>query len=105
MRYNEVRKIIDGIVENEINHIQQYGEVEFVHEDIEQKELNKTTREIFEKLKDSLSEEQQELLFNLETAITTEWTNLCMFYFREGLRAGVCNLKFLSEIDKIGYIL
>ena len=52
-----------------------------------------------------MSEEQRKLLLSLDFAIADEWTNICKFYFKEGLKAGICNLKFLNEINSVGSIL
>lgn len=105
MGFNEVKKIVDGIVKNEFNHIQISLEKDFIDNNTEQKELTKTTQEIFEELKSSMSEEQRKLLLSLDFAIADEWTNICKFYFKEGLKAGICNLKFLNEINSMGSIL
>lgn len=105
MNNEKIIALVNGIVENEFNHIQINLEKDFVDNNIEQKELTKATQEIFKELRSSLSKEQEELLFDLEFAITDEWTRLCEFYFKEGLRAGLNNLKFLNEIDFIGSIL
>lgn len=105
MKYDEAKKIVDGIVENEFEHIQRLKEHEFLNVDTEQQQFNKTTVEIFKELSSSLSKEQEELLFDLDYATADEWTNLCRFYFKEGLRAGLSNLKFLNEIGFIESIL
>lgn len=105
MKYDEAKKIVDGIVENEFIHIQRLKENEFSNIDTEQEQLSKNATEIFEELRSTLSKEQEELLFDLEFAICNEWTNLCIFYFKEGLRAGLSNLKFLNEIGFVESIL
>ena len=105
MKSEKVVALVNGIVENEFEHIQTNLEKDFAERNEEQQQLNKTAREIFEELRSSMSEEQEELLLDLEFAITDEWTNICRFYFKEGLRAGLNNLKFLNEIDFIGSLL
>lgn len=49
--------------------------------------------------------EQQRLIEELENSISNAWIELCRFYFKEGVRAGLTNLKFLNEIDDIEYII
>ena len=56
-------------------------------------------------LKKDTTEEQQRLINEFEDSISAEWLELCEFYFREGLRAGLSNLKFLKEIEHIEYYL
>ena len=78
-----------------------FKEKNFDDKDIMQKGLHKASVELMNKLMETLSEEQQELLDDLDTAICNEWTNLCRFYLREGIAAGLTNLKYLNEIDNI----
>ena len=75
MNIKNIENIVNGIVENEFNHVQ------------------------------DTTEEQQRLIRELEDSISAEWLKLCIFYFREGLRAGLSNLKFLKEIEHIDYYL
>ena len=102
MNYEKTRELVKNIIENEFEHVQSLRESEFEERDLIQKQLTQTSREIFEELRGSLSEEQEKLLFDLEFAITDEWTNFCRFYFKEGIKAGLVNLKFLKLIDYIG---
>ena len=62
-------------------------------------------KDIYQSLKKDTTEEQQRLIGELEDSISAEWLKLCEFYFREGLRAGLTNLKFLKEIEHIEYYL
>lgn len=101
MNYEKICKLINGIIESEFNHVQMFKEKNFDDKDIMQKGLHKTSVELMNKLMGTLSEEQQELLDDLDTAICNEWTNLCRFYLREGIAAGLTNLKYLNEIDNI----
>lgn len=101
MKYDEAKKIVDGIIESEFNHVQMFKEANFMDTDEEQQVLNKTSVELMNKLMETLSEEQQELLDKLDGALASEWTNLCRFYLREGIAAGLTNLKYLNEIGFI----
>lgn len=104
MKFEQVEKLINGIVENEIRHIANEQEVEFTNENQEYINQNKNTNDIYNALKNQLTEEQQYLLNDLMDSTAIEWILLNEFYFKEGLRAGLSNLKFLNELDN-SYLL
>lgn len=105
MNIKNIENIVNGIVENEFNHVQETLEVDFVNENFEYNQQILITKAIREALKKDTTEEQQRLIGELEDSILSEWFELCQFYFREGLRAGLSNLKFLNEIDNVKYML
>lgn len=102
MKYEKICKLIDGVIENEFNHVQEFKEMNFCNKDKEQQQLSKELEEIKDKLMGTLSEEQQDLLDKLDCANTNVWINLCRFYFKEGAAAGLTNLKCLNTIDSVG---
>lgn len=101
MNIKNIENIVNGIVENEFNHVQETLEADFENENLEYKQQELITKVIREALKKDTTEEQQRLIRELEDSISAEWLKLCEFYFREGLRAGLTNLKFLKEIEHI----
>lgn len=105
MNIKNIENIVNGIVENEFNHVQETLEADFENENLEYKQQELITKVIREALKKDTTEEQQRLIRELEDSISSEWLKLCIFYFREGLRAGLSNLKFLKEIEHIDYYL
>ena len=105
MNIKNIENIVNGIVENEFNHVQETLEADFENENLEYKQQELITKVIREALKKDTTEEQQRLIRELENSISDEWIELCRFYFREGLRAGLSNLKFLKEIEHIDYYL
>lgn len=105
MNIKNIENIVNGIVENEFNHVQETLEADFENENLEYKQQELITKVIREALKKDTTEEQQRLIEELEGSISAEWLKLCIFYFREGLRAGLSNLKFLKEIEHIEYYL
>ncbi|MDY4605862.1 hypothetical protein [Clostridium tertium] len=102
MNYEKICGLVEGIIKSEFNHVQEFKETSFIDKDREQKINAENTRKLFDKLNISLTEDQQDLLNDFDAAIAAEWINLCKFYFEEGLRAGLTNLKFLNHIDGIG---
>lgn len=105
MNIKNIENIVNGIVENEFNHVQETLEADFENENLEYKQQELITKVIREALKKDTTEEQQRLIRELEDSISSEWIELCRFYFREGLRAGLSNLKYLKEIEHIEYYL
>ncbi|WP_346929193.1 hypothetical protein [Clostridium sp.] len=105
MKYEETKKLIENIIENEFNHVQDYEERKFTDTDKEQIELTEESEKLFDQLFENMPKEYQELLNAYSDAVLYDWVNMCRFYFKEGVRAGTTNLKFLSEIDNIGSIL
>ena len=105
MKYDETKKIVDGIIESEFNHVQMFKERDFTDKDTMQKGLYKTSVELMDKLIETLSEEQKDILNDLDAAICNEWINLLKFYFKEGIAVGLTNLNYLNEIDNISSYL
>lgn len=105
MNIKNIENIVNGIVKNEYNRTQEILEVDFENENTEYKQKVLMTQVIREALKKDTTEEQRRLIGELEDSISAEWLELCEFYFREGLRAGLSNLKFLKEIEHIEYYL
>lgn len=105
MEFDKVTKVIDGVIENEFRHIQDFEEKDFTDNDLEYKKESEMTLSLYKKLENGLTEEQKELLDELYSSFDNEMVELCRFYFKEGLRAGLSNLKFLSDINYIENII
>ena len=105
MKFDKVRKIVDGVIENEFRHVEEFLVKGFEDNDIEYKKESAMTQLLYEKLEESLTEEQKDLLDNLYSAMILEGVSLGRFYFKEGVRSGLTNLKFLDEINYIGTII
>ena len=105
MKFEQVNKIINGIVENEIEHIENEQEVEFIEKNQDYINQRENSNDIYNTLKNQLTEEQQYLLNDLMDSLVMEESIIKIFYFKEGLRAGLSNLKFLNEVDGIEVIL
>ncbi len=104
MKYEEVKKLVNSVIENEFDHVQEYQERKFIDTDKEQLELTETSEKLFKKLCEGMPKEYQKLLDEYYSATGSEWINLCMFYFREGVIAGLTNLEFLKDTEIINVI-
>lgn len=105
MEFDKVTKVIDGVVENEFRHIQEFKEKDFADNDLEYKKKSEMTQLLYKKLEEGMTEEQKDLLDKLYSSMILEGVSLGRFYFKEGVRAGLTNLKFLDEIECIGTII
>lgn len=106
MKYEEIKKLINNVIENEFRKTE--GEaLQGIDEETNDKywDYNSKIIELQGKIKDSLTEELRECFFQCEELVTKQFLIEIEYYFREGVRAGVTNLKFLSDIENIGIIL
>ena len=98
MKYEVIKKLIINIIENEFVHIQEHEEVEYTK--IADQEVKvEVTNNILDRVKEALPKEKRELAEELEAAFIDEWVNMCKFYFKAGVRAGLTNLKFLNDVN------
>jgi len=95
------KKIVNGIIENEFIHIQENNELDFTKNNIDYGQAELMTEIIYKALKKNMTDKQRDLLDELYSSINNEAIELCRFYFREGVKAGLVNLEFLKEIDNI----
>lgn len=102
MNYKTINGLVEGVIESEFGNVQEFREFKFSQIDLSQKELDKEVLMMWDKIKSNLSIEQQDLVDKLETVLANKWTNICRFYFREGVGAGLTNLKFLNNIEGVG---
>ncbi len=104
MKYEEITKLINNVIENEFNHVQECDERDFADADKEQIELTQIAEKLFKQLCEDMPEECQKSLDEYYAATTQEWINLCKFYFRAGVIAGLTNLDFLKDTGMTNYI-
>lgn len=101
MEYKDIKKLTENIIENEFQHIQENGERNFIDTDKEQIELTGESERLFNELFDNTPKEYQKLLYDYYAAVSADWVNMCRFYFKEGVKAGMSNLEFIKEIDGV----
>ena len=104
MKYEEITKLINNVIENEFNHVQDCQEREFVDTDKEQIDLTEISEKLFKQLCENMPDEYQRLLGHYYDSVSSEWINLCRFYFRAGAVAGLTNLEFLKDTGMTNYI-
>ncbi len=101
MKHEEIKKLMKDIIENEFQHIAEYEEINFINADKEQNELSNLSEELFLKLREILPEEHSRLLFDFYSSVGNQYINMCRFYFKKGVVAGINNLNFIRKIDGI----
>ncbi len=104
MKYEEMRKLIENIIENEFMHISKCDEKSFLDTDKEQIELSETSDNLLKQLHENIPEECQKLLNDYSNAVLYEWVNICRFYFEKGVVAGTTNLEFLKDTKLMSYM-
>lgn len=100
MNLEDTKKLVNGVIENEFNHISECKEHEEVLADTELSMLQKTADELMNKLCEA-APEHAKLIDEFDSALTNYWTTLCRYYFKKGVIASATNLKFLKDISII----
>ncbi len=104
MKYEEIKKLIKNVIDNEFMHVQESEERRFIDTDKEQMELTEESEKLLKQLHENIPEEYQKSLNEYNDALISEWVNMCRFYFKEGVRTGTTNLEFLKETKLMSYM-
>lgn len=99
------KKVVDGIIENEIEHIQDFLESDFTKKNEDYVQASLITELMYKELLKSATEHQRKLLDEFYSAFMNEQAEMHKFYFRQGLNAGLGKLKFLNEIDNVEHMI
>ncbi len=98
MVIEDMKKIINDIIENEFKHICEFEEKEDF-------DCNNEISLSIDKVEDLLQElckivpNHQDLLMNLDSRFMDYCINACRYYFKKGVISGITNLKFLENIE------
>lgn len=99
MEYEKMVKIVNCIIENEVERVRECSEIMFQTGNKEQNELCERANSLRKLLDGILNAEQRDILDKLDSAMTSEWVGFCDFYFRKGVLAGLTNLEYLKELN------
>lgn len=97
MKYEEMKNLVENIIENELNKVQLYKEIEFEKEE-GQVFLEKDIENRHKKLLSKLNEDGQKELREYEDLLLNKRCEISRFYYNEGVRAGLTDLDFLHDI-------
>jgi len=100
MRIEEIRKLINNVIENEFNHIQEDKEHEESLNDMGIRAYYESAGNLLDELF-KVAPEHKELIDKLDEEITSYWSLLCKYYFKKGVIASATNLKFLEDVPAI----
>lgn len=98
MNLEGARKLVNGVIENEFNHIQEFKELQEVKDDPELSILRKKSDELYEELC-KIAPDFTKSINELDDASSLYWSSLCKYYFKMGVIAGATNLKFLEDVS------
>ncbi|MEG1141586.1 MAG: hypothetical protein RSE41_03920 [Clostridia bacterium] len=99
MNVKEQVKLFENIIENEYRHIQKTEVEDIKSTEVEYGVHTEKKTKIMDELRKTLSSEMFEIVSELDD-INVEM--VCIeqrHYFKEGVKAGIDNLNFLSEYD------
>lgn len=103
MDNNEIKKLINGVIENEFSHIQERQEREDTIKDFEINAWNEKTAELCQKLFE-VAPEHSKLIDEFDSASAAYWSMLCRYYFKKGILASATSLKFLEDTSIVHLI-
>lgn len=98
MNLENVKKLINDVMDNEFKHIQETQEYE---DSITNDEINirsKKVNELIEKLLEAASEHTK-LIEEFENEFSFYLVEISRYYFKKGVVAGTTNLEFLKDTN------
>lgn len=98
MNYEDLIKLINNIIENEFLTVSKYLESEFTHEDETYKSLRKEEDNAFNELLKVIDDNATDKIDDFDVALNNKMRELCRFYFKTGVFAGLSKLSFLKDI-------
>lgn len=105
MKYEEVKKLINNVIENEFRTVERENLQGLDTEVLEKYEnySNEIIR-LQEKIQGGLSEEIKEDFLKLANLMTEQLCIEIAYYFKKGVQAGTTNLSFLKDTNMMGTI-
>lgn len=98
MKFQEIEKLINNIIENEYQHIASEG-LKGMKRQNEYKDLEARISSLEEELRDILPKDKLNIVNEYYYAITQQLAIEGEYFFQKGVRAGLINLKFLNDIN------
>lgn len=105
MKYEDLRKLINNVIENEFRTVERENLQGLDTEVLEKYEnySNEIIR-LQEKIKCRLPEEIKEDFLKLDDLMTEQLCIEIAYYFKKGVQAGTTNLSFLKDTKIMEYI-
>lgn len=105
MNIEELKVLINNIIENEYKHVQDYNVIEAMENDKEWNETNENMSKVFSEIYKDIPKELKSKIDELDALIGLEESYLERYYFKKGVEAALTGLSFLSDIKNIECIL
>lgn len=105
MKYEDLRKLINNVIENEFRTVERENFQGFDTEVLE--DYNNCTKECIrleKEIGDSLNEDLKNDFLKLDELLTKQLCIEISYYFKRGVIAGTTNLNFLKDTNVMGYI-
>lgn len=99
MKVKDQVKLFKNIIENEYRHTRDTEVEDIRNEYVEYEEYEKKKVRIIEKLKETLSDEEFDIVSELDDISSSMACLEQRYYFKKGVKAGIDNLNFLSEYE------
>lgn len=102
MNFEDTKKLINNVIENEFRHIQEYKELEALNEDKKRLEEYNKAAELLKNILEVVPEEYRDMIGEYEVLTNDVWLDYCRYYFNRGVIAGMTKLKFLEDTKIVG---
>lgn len=105
MKYEEVKKLINNVIENEFRGVEKENLKDLNVEVLEKYEnySNEIIR-LQKKIQGGLSEELKKDFYRMDSLLMDQLCIEIAYYFKKGVQAGTTNLNFLKDTNMMEYI-
>lgn len=105
MKYEEVKKLINNVIENEFRSVEEENLKDLDTEVLNAyKSYSSEIIRLQEKIQGGLSEELKKDFLKLDDLMTEQLCIEIAYYFKKGVQAGTTNLSFLKDTKIMGCI-
>lgn len=102
MNFEDTKKLINNVIENEFRHIQEHEELNDLNKDKQRLEEYEKAAELLKNILAVVPEEYRNMIEEYEVLTNGVWLDYCRYYFNRGAISGITNLKFLDDTNIIG---
>ena len=105
MKYEEVKKLIDNVIENEFRSVEEENLKDLDTEVLNAyKSYSSEIIRLQEKIQGGLSEELKKDFYRMDSLLLDQLCIEIAYYFKKGVIAGTTNLNFLKNTNMMGAI-
>ncbi|WP_462392726.1 hypothetical protein [Clostridium cadaveris] len=105
MKYEEVKKLINNVIENEFRSVEEENLKDLDTEVLNAyKSYSSEIIRLQEKIQGGLSEELKKDFYRMDSLLLDQLCIEIAYYFKKGVIAGTTNLSFLKDTNMMGTI-